>query len=141
MFDSFMINHDFLRSNFFSCVYFKKSHDRSYIYLLLYVDDMLISAKHRGEIRKVKVQLSKEFEMNNLRAVRKILGMEIQRDRKEGKLNLSQKGYIEKVLYRFNMQSAKLVSTPLAAHFRLSSALSPKSNDDIDYMSHPKIGV
>ncbi|KAG8472304.1 hypothetical protein CXB51_034358 [Gossypium anomalum] len=37
---------------------------------------------------------------------------------------------------RFNMRSAKPVSTPLAAHFRLSSALSPQSDDEIEYMSH-----
>ncbi|KAG8496965.1 hypothetical protein CXB51_008193 [Gossypium anomalum] len=37
---------------------------------------------------------------------------------------------------RFNMRSAKPVSTPLAAHFRLSSALSPQSDDEIKYMSH-----
>ncbi|KAG8482688.1 hypothetical protein CXB51_024472 [Gossypium anomalum] len=34
------------------------------------------------------------------------------------------------------LQSAKPVSTPLAAHFRLSSALSPQSDDEIEYMSH-----
>ncbi|KAG8490786.1 hypothetical protein CXB51_014006 [Gossypium anomalum] len=34
------------------------------------------------------------------------------------------------------MASAKPVSTPLAAHFRLSSALSPQSDDEIEYMSH-----
>ena len=33
------------------------------------------------------------------------------------------------------MQNAKHVSTPLAAHFRLSYALAPQSDDDIDYMS------
>ncbi|KAG8472573.1 hypothetical protein CXB51_034505 [Gossypium anomalum] len=32
--------------------------------------------------------------------------------------------------------SAKPVSTPLAANFRLSSVLSPQSNDEIEYMSH-----
>ncbi|KAG8481222.1 hypothetical protein CXB51_025972 [Gossypium anomalum] len=32
--------------------------------------------------------------------------------------------------------SAKPVSTPLAAHFRLSSALSPQSDDEIEYMLH-----
>ncbi|KAG8498844.1 hypothetical protein CXB51_005680 [Gossypium anomalum] len=37
---------------------------------------------------------------------------------------------------RFNMRSAKPVSTPLAAHFRLSSALCPQSDDEIEYMSH-----
>ncbi|KAG8498692.1 hypothetical protein CXB51_005072 [Gossypium anomalum] len=37
---------------------------------------------------------------------------------------------------QFNMQSAKPISTPLAAHFRLSLALSPQSDDEIEYMSH-----
>ena len=33
------------------------------------------------------------------------------------------------------MQNAKLVSTPLVAHFKLSSALSPQSGDNVDYIS------
>ncbi|KAG8480959.1 hypothetical protein CXB51_025647 [Gossypium anomalum] len=135
-FDSFMTSHDFKRSSFDSCVYFKKNNNGSFVYLLLYVDDMLIAAKDKGEIRKVKAQLSEEFEMKDLGPAKKILGMEILRDRKTSKLYLSQKGYIEKLLCRFNMRSAKPVSTPLAAHFRLSSTLSPQSDDEIEYMSH-----
>ncbi|PHT46032.1 hypothetical protein CQW23_15190 [Capsicum baccatum] len=33
------------------------------------------------------------------------------------------------------MQNAKLVSTPLAAHFKLSATLSPKTDDERDYRS------
>src|SRR5438045_9603523 len=73
--------------------------------------------------------------MKDLGAAKKILGMEIIIDRKSGKLYLSQKYYIEKVLHRFNMHNAKPVSTPLATHFKLSSALCPVSEDDIEYMS------
>ena len=134
-FDSFMTSHMFRRSSFDSCVYFKETGDGSFVYLLLYVDDMLIAAKDMREIRKVKAQLSKEFEMKDLGAAKKILGMEILRDRDTCKLYLSQKRYIEKVLYRFNMQNAKPVSTPLAAHFRLSATLSPETDDERDYMS------
>ncbi|KAG8488691.1 hypothetical protein CXB51_016642 [Gossypium anomalum] len=79
--------------------------------------------------------------MKDLGPIKKILGMEILRDRKASKLYLSQKGYIEKFLCIFNMQSAKPVSTPLVAHFKLSSALSPHLDDEIDavsrYMSNP----
>ncbi|KAK5773528.1 hypothetical protein PVK06_049834 [Gossypium arboreum] len=81
-FDSFMTSHDFKRSSFDSCVYFKKNSDGSFVYLLLYVDDMLIAAKDKREIRKVKAQLSEEFEMKDLGPAKKILGMEILRDRK-----------------------------------------------------------
>ena len=73
--------------------------------------------------------------MKDLSAAKKILGMKIIRDRKSGKLYLNQKGYIEKVLHCFNMHNAKPVSTPLATHFKLSSALCPVSEDDIEYMS------
>ncbi|KAG8496506.1 hypothetical protein CXB51_009106 [Gossypium anomalum] len=106
-FDSFMTSHDFKRSSFDNCVYFKKNNDGSFVYLLLYVDDMLIAAKDKGEIRKVKAQLSEEFEMKDLGPAKKILGMEILRDRKTSKFDLSQKGYIEKLLCRFNTRSAK----------------------------------
>ncbi|NAW23498.1 hypothetical protein FGF82_23470, partial [Salmonella sp. gx-f9] len=54
--------------------------------------------------------------MKDLGPTKKILGMEILRDRNTSKLYLSQKGYIEKVLCKFNMQNVKLVSTLLAAH-------------------------
>ena len=73
--------------------------------------------------------------MKDLGAAKKIFGMEILRDRHADKLYLSQEGYIEKVLHRFNMKNAKPVSTPLATHFRLSSALSPQLEDDVDFMS------
>ncbi|KAG8474438.1 hypothetical protein CXB51_034087 [Gossypium anomalum] len=134
-FDSFMTAHDFKRNSFHSCVYFKKNSDGSFVYLLLYVDDMLITAKDKKEIRKVKTQLSEEFKMKDLGPAKKIIGMEILRDRKASKLYLSPKGYIEKVFCRFNMQSDKPINIPLTAHFRLSSTLSPQSDDEIEYMS------
>ena len=51
--DSFMFSHGFKRSNYDSYVYIKFV-DGSPIYLLLYVDDMLIAAKSRKEITTVK---------------------------------------------------------------------------------------
>ena len=43
------------------------------------------------EIDVLKAQLSKEFEMKDLGGARKILGMEIVRDRKRGQLCLTQR--------------------------------------------------
>ena len=133
-FDTFMLSQGFKRSNYDSCVYLKTVKG-STICLLLYVDDMLIAAQSMSDINEVNKQLSNESEMKDLGAAKKILGMEISRDRPFGKVYLSQKGYIDKVLRRFNMHNAKPVSTPLAAHFKLSSALCPKSDADIEYMS------
>ena len=72
-------------------------------------------------------QPSGEFEMKNLGGVKKILVMEIHRDRNAGKLYLSQRKYIEKVLERFGMQNTKPMSTLLVAHFRLSAAMKKRN--------------
>ena len=88
----------------------------SFIFLLLYVDDMLIATKSIVEV--LKVLLSREFDMKDLGAAKKILGM----DRDAKRLWLSQASYVKKVLERFSMKNAKLVSTPLANHFHLSTS-------------------
>lgn len=134
-FDNFMLKHGFSRSEYDSCVYLRSCKDGSLIYLVLYVDDMLVAARDMNDVNRVKKMLKSEFEMKDLGAAKKILGMEIIRDRKKKRLYLSQEKYVRKVLERFNMKDAKPVSTPLAAHFKLSSFDSPKSKEEIDYMS------
>ncbi|KAI4346140.1 hypothetical protein L6164_013215 [Bauhinia variegata] len=98
----------------------KKFSNGEFIILLLYVDDMLIIGHDTKEIGDLKKELSKSFAMKDLGVAKQILGMKIIRDRKNGKLWLSQQKYIEKVLERFNMGNAKPVGTPLAGHFKLS---------------------
>ena len=83
---------------------------------------MFIAAKSRKEITTLKKWLSSEFDMKDLGAAKKILGMEITRDRKSVLLFLSQHNYIKKILYRFNMNDSKLISTPITPHFKLSVA-------------------
>ncbi|TYH50901.1 hypothetical protein ES332_D10G236100v1 [Gossypium tomentosum] len=112
-----------------------KLHDGSFIYLLLYVDDMLIASKSQKEIDKLKAQLNQEFEMKNLGEAKKILGMEISRDRQRGKLCLNQKQYLKKVLQCFGVnENTKHVSTPLASHLKLNAQLSPKTEEEREYM-------
>ncbi|WVZ49078.1 LOW QUALITY PROTEIN: hypothetical protein U9M48_000459 [Paspalum notatum var. saurae] len=131
-FDSSMIANGFKRSQYDSCVYIKFV-DGSPIYLLLYVDDMLIAAKSKVDIANLKAQLSSEFEMKDLGAAKKILGMEISRDRNSSLLFLSQHSYIQKVLRRFNMHDSN--HTSIASHFKLSSSQCPSTDSDFEYMS------
>jgi len=72
---------DYTRSLYDPYVYFRKLRIGEYIYLLLYLDNMLIASKNRSSIDKLKVQLSCEFEMKDLREARRILGMKIEKDR------------------------------------------------------------
>jgi len=81
-FDKFMCGRDYTRSLYNPCVYFHKLPNGEYIYLLLYVDDMLIASnKNKLSIDKLKVQLSCELKMKDLGEARRILGMKIERHR------------------------------------------------------------
>lgn len=53
-----------------------------FVYLLLYVDNILIASKDMFEINKLKTQLCHKFEMKDLRVAKKIFDMEILRDHK-----------------------------------------------------------
>ena len=75
------------------------------------------------------------FDVKDLGAARQILGMDIFRDRSNGKLWLSKNKYIEKILLRFGVNNVKPVSIPLASHFKLSSSLCPNTNEEKEYMS------
>uniref|UniRef100_A0A3Q7I371 Reverse transcriptase Ty1/copia-type domain-containing protein n=1 Tax=Solanum lycopersicum TaxID=4081 RepID=A0A3Q7I371_SOLLC len=112
-----------------------KLKDDSFIYLVLYVDDMMIAAKKKYDIQKLKGLLSVEFEMKDLGATRKILGMEIIRDKDKRKLFLSQRSYIQKVLARFGMSSSKPIDTPSAANIYLTAMFAPQSEEEKEYMS------
>ena len=81
---------------------------------------MLIAGSNIEEINNLKKQLSKQFAMKDLGAVKQILGMRIIRDKANGTLKLSQAKYVKKILSRFNMNEANPVSTPLGSHFKLS---------------------
>ena len=127
----------YTRSHYDPCVYYNKLLTSEYIYLLLYVDDMLIASRSRSAIDAVKRDLSSEFEMKDLGEGRKVLGMEITRDRRVGRVSLTQKGYLQKVLQRFNIgKDAKSVSTPLSPHFKLFAKMSPKNVEEREYMTH-----
>ena len=65
-FDSFIRGKRYTRSHYDPCVYYNKLPRGEYIYLLLYVDDMLIASKSRYAIDKLKKDLSFEFEMKDL---------------------------------------------------------------------------
>ena len=56
---------------------------------------MLIFGQYINFINKLKLELSNAFDMKDLGPAKNILGMQIMRDRKCGKLWLSQEKYIE----------------------------------------------
>ena len=90
---------------------------------------MLLIGKDQDEIQKLKGKLNSEFEMKDLGCAKKILGIDIVRNRPHS-IFLSQKDYLEKVLIKFGMMQSKSVSTPIAHHFKLSKDQAPKTEKE-----------
>ena len=87
---------------------------------------MLIAARNKTHVQKLKAQLKKQFDIKELGEAKKIFGIEITRDRSTGRLWLSQENYFLKVLERFNMAEVRSVTTLLAGYFKLSSKQCPQ---------------
>jgi hypothetical protein len=133
-FESVMEEQGYRKTTSDHCVFVQKFPDGDFIILLLYVDDMLIVGMNSSRIDRLKKQLSQSFAMKDLGPAKQILGVRIQRSRKDKKLFISQEQYIEKVLERFNMNNAKVVSSPLATHFKLSTKQSPSTDEEKEDM-------
>jgi len=100
------------------------------------MDDMFIASQNLLAIQKMKSQPRSEFEMKDIRAIEKILGIEIKRDQVQKKLFLCQKVYIQKVLNHFRMTSAKPVCTPLTTSICLPELNTAQLTSKKEYMSH-----
>jgi phosphoribosyl-AMP cyclohydrolase len=133
-FDTYMLGLGFTRSKEDHCVYFKLIGDHL-IYLVLYVDDMLLIGNNKEIIQDVKTQLSSKFDMKDLDAANFILGMEIKRDREKRKLWLNKRKYVETILQRFNMQECKPVKVPIHVGVKLSTDQCPKTHEEGGDMS------
>ena len=62
-FDEFLLKTGFVRSGYDFCVYILKNGEKVILYLLLYVDDILMASSSKDEIMKLKERLNGEIEM------------------------------------------------------------------------------
>ena len=93
-------------------IYLKVSESK-FIFLVLYVDDILLATNDLGSLYETKKFLSKNFEMKDMGEASYMIGIEIFRDRSQGLLGLSQKAYINKVLERFRMEKCSSSVVPI----------------------------
>ncbi|GKE10633.1 retrotransposon protein, putative, ty1-copia subclass, partial [Tanacetum coccineum] len=125
----------FLHGNLEEVIYIRSYAPSEYIYLLLYVDDMLITCKSKVEIGSTNSLLKKKFDMKELEEAKKIIGMEIVKDQSRKILRVSQSGYISKILNNFRRDNEKSVQMPLGGHFKLSLKDCPIKECDVERMT------
>ena len=85
----------------------------SFIYILIYVDDIVITGSHAQELQKVTTKLAAKFSLKELGELSYFLGMEATRTEKG--LHLTQTKYITDLLRRAKMDDAKPVATPMSS--------------------------
>ena len=74
--------------------------------------------------------LNNHFDMKDLGDAFFVLGIQIHRDRSKGILGLSQRGYIEKILKRFNMHSCSSCTAPIQKGDKLSKSQCPQDEKE-----------
>jgi hypothetical protein len=118
-FDEVVKGFGFIKNVEEPCVY-KKVSRSTVIFLVLYVDDILLIRNDIPMMEVVKSSLRKSFLMNDLGEVTHILGIKIYRDRSKRLIGLSQDAYIDKILNQFNMQDFKKGFLPMSHGITLS---------------------
>ena len=101
------------------------------VYLVVYVDDLLIMGERTKDIEEIKDQLKNRYKMKDLGIARRFLGMDIEYG-EDGSIKLHLKQYLQGVLERHNLQDCNSVSTPMDTSVKLVATT------DADALADPK---
>jgi hypothetical protein len=112
-----------------ACVYEKQS-GSVVVFLILYVDDILLIGNDFPMLESVKASLKKGFSMKDLEEATYILGIRIYRDRSKRLIGLTQDTYINKVLKLFNMEQSKKGFLPMSHGIHLSQKQCPATTNE-----------
>ena len=88
------------------CVY-KKVSGSVVVFLVFYVDDILLMGNDVSILQSIKIWLSNNFSMKDQGEATYILRIKIYKDRYRKLLGLSQSTYRDKMLNRFSMEQSK----------------------------------
>ena len=81
------------------------------IYMLVYVDDIIIFGSSQAAIDKLIRALALSFPIKDLGQLKYFLGIEVLHN--SGGITLLQRKYASDLLHRMNMENCKGVSTPM----------------------------
>jgi Reverse transcriptase (RNA-dependent DNA polymerase) len=90
------------------------------IYLLVYVDDILIAGSDKTTVDNVKQELLNKFEGRDLGEINSFLGINITRDRQNRTIKIDQSGMIDSIIQQFGLEDAKTKTIPLSPSVKLS---------------------
>ncbi|KAK8957726.1 hypothetical protein KSP39_PZI001286 [Platanthera zijinensis] len=124
---------EFIQSKEEPCVY-KKVSGSHVIFLILYVDDILLMGNDLSLMEQTRNSLKMIFSMKDMGEAQYILGIKIYRDRSRRLIGLTQSVYIDKILERFQMENSKKGNVPMTTSTQLGKSQCAMSHKDIEYM-------
>jgi hypothetical protein len=116
-----------------NCIY-AKFRSGKFIFLILYVDDILLASSNVSLLLEIKRFLSSNFDMKDLSEALFVLGIEIHQDKRKGVFGLSQKAYLEKNLKKFSLHACNPTLAPIVKGDKYGSFQSPRNQYEIDQM-------
>src|SRR5262249_5767852 len=116
------------------CVY-KRASGSAIVFLILYVEDILLMGNDVSVLQSVKIWLSKQFSMKDLGEATYIPGIKIYRDRSRRLIGLSQSTYVDKMLKRFSMDLSNKGFIPMSHGKNLSKSMCPATHEMRERMS------
>jgi hypothetical protein len=128
-FDEVIKGFGFIKNVEEPCVY-KKVSGSAAIFLVLYVDDILLVRNDIPMMNAIKSSLIKSFSMKDLEEAAYILSINIYRHRSKRLIGLSQDAYIDKISNRFNMQDSRKCFLPMSHDITLSKKHCPMNTDE-----------
>lgn len=112
---------------------FTSKRDGGRLYLLVYVDDILVAGARLDDVTGVKTEICATFEARDMGEARFFLGLEISRDRGARLLKLSQRRATADLVSKFGLEECKTRGTPLATSTRLTKT----EGDPLDTSVYP----
>lgn len=127
-FDKVIKNFGFTSSYLDSCLYVRKADTiKDSIYIVLYVDDLVIITGNDQQLKLLKGYLMNLFEMKDMKDIELFLGMRITRT--ETQISIDQSTYIRTVLEKFSMTNCHPNSTPMENKFDTQTIQSDDYHD------------
>jgi len=106
---------------------FINSSERSFIAILVYVDDIILAGNDKEEIDRIREALNKIFKTKDLGDLKYFLGLEVARSKKG--IMINQRKYALKLLKDAGFLACKPIVTPMDNLVKLSSTRSVPFTD------------
>lgn len=128
VFEKALTEKGFQSSSVDRCIYILDRGDiNKNIYVVLYVDDLVIATANVNTMNNFKRYLMNKFSMTDLKDIKLFLGIKVERSK--DKISLDQSAYIRTILEKFKMIDCNSVSTPLPSKLNYEALNSEEYHD------------